>query len=127
MRSRHRPRLWVGVAVAVIGLYLVYLGLVSLGLSPRVVAGRGTSAATQVELFGSFLVCTSIRAMRPDCPRRTTCSWISAFVRHIIGTYPCRRVLSDTPLVQRRRGRALIDAARFPFRKTTTADSSPRY
>ena len=35
MRSRHRPRLWVGVAVAVIGLSLVYLGLVSLGLYPR--------------------------------------------------------------------------------------------
>ncbi len=35
MRSRHRPRLWMGVAVAAIGLYVVYLGLVSLGLYPR--------------------------------------------------------------------------------------------
>ncbi len=35
MRTRHRSRLWVGVAVAAIGLYIVYLGLVSLGLYPR--------------------------------------------------------------------------------------------
>ncbi|HYM70468.1 MAG TPA: hypothetical protein VEZ44_12790 [bacterium] len=35
MRSRQRPRLWVGGGVAVIGLYLVYLGLASQGLVPR--------------------------------------------------------------------------------------------
>lgn len=35
MRSRQRPRLWVGGGVAVVGLYLVYLGLTSLGLVPR--------------------------------------------------------------------------------------------
>ncbi len=44
MRSRHRPQLWAGVSVAVIGLYLVYLGLVALGLNPRVIVERHASA-----------------------------------------------------------------------------------
>jgi hypothetical protein len=35
MRSRQRPRLWVGGGVAVVGLYLVYLALNRLGLPPR--------------------------------------------------------------------------------------------
>jgi len=35
MRSRHRARLWLGGGIAVVGLYLVYLGLAALGLTPR--------------------------------------------------------------------------------------------
>lgn len=110
MRSRHRPRLWVGVAVAVVGLYLVYLGLVALGLYPpgqrRAVTSNAVS--TTVDTSASDTRYQSPSLSIRYSPRRwpaAPCRWEESRIRN-------GSPASPTPTTRPRKQRAVEGAER---------------